>query len=80
MDEQEKPGWDPRVTKIFRKIINTSALGLSWLMAVATAGLYFKVGHFDGKPIWQPLLFYFLVAVSFWLLFRFLYKTWKDEM
>jgi len=35
-------GWDPEVTKYFRKIINTIFIGLLWLMAVLTAGLYYR--------------------------------------
>ena len=79
MDEQENPNWDPRVSKLFKKIINSVFLGLIWMLCVATAGLYFKLGYFNNGPSWQPILFYTIVAITMTLMGRYLYRTWKDE-
>lgn len=78
MDYKEGPGWEPRVTKVFRKIMSSVSIGLSWMIAVATAGLYFGLAYFDG-PAWQSILFFAIAGISFYFLLRFLYKTWKDE-
>ncbi len=79
MDEQENPGWDPRVSGLFKKILNSVFLGLIWMMAVATAGLYFKLGYFNNGPAWQPILFYTIVAITMALIGRYLYRIWKNE-
>lgn len=79
MDEQENPGWDPRISKLFKKILNSVFLGLIWMLMVATAGLYFKLGHVSSGHIWQPVIFYSLVAISMSALGIYLYRTWKDE-
>jgi hypothetical protein len=68
-------GWDPEVTKYFRKIINTIAYGLVWLMAVLTAGLYFKLGYHSN--ILYTILFYTGLAISLGFLIRYYYRIWK---
>jgi hypothetical protein len=67
-------GWDPEVKKFFLKIINTVSYGLLWMMACATAGLYFQLGYGRGM---YTVIFYLLMAITFLLLLRFFYKTWK---
>jgi hypothetical protein len=69
-------GWDPQVKKFFIKIINTVSYGLLWLMACATAGLYFQLGY--GRGIYT-VIFYLMMAITLFLLLRFFYKTWKKN-
>ena len=38
-------GWGPDVKKYLRKVLNTIAYGLLWLMAALTAGLYFGLAY-----------------------------------
>ena len=68
-------GWDPEVTKFFRKIINTIAYGLLWLMAVLTAGLYFELAY-HSKTVYV-VLFYTGLVISLGLLIRYYYRIWK---
>jgi len=70
--------WDPRVKQFFIKILNTIALGLSWIIAGAIAGLYFELGYTNGKPVIYTILFYIVMVSSLLLLIRYLYKIWKD--
>jgi membrane protein YdbS with pleckstrin-like domain len=70
--------WDPGVKKFFIKILNTIALGLSWIMASAIAGLYFELGYTNGKPVIYTIIFYTLMVISLLLLIRYLYKIWKN--
>jgi hypothetical protein len=70
-------GWDPQVSKFFRRILNSISLGLIWMMSCATAGLYFKLGHTHGQPIIYPILFYTIAVVTLFLLIRYLIKIWK---
>jgi len=74
-----QPNWDPGVKKFFVKILNSIALGLFWMMACATAGLYYELGYTNGKPVIYTLLFYAGMLISLFFLIRYLYKTWKSE-
>jgi FtsH-binding integral membrane protein len=71
-------GWDPEVKKYFRKILNSFGYGLLWMISCATAGIYFQLGYFSRRPVWQPILFYFLMLCSLGFFLRYMYKTWKD--
>lgn len=75
MDNQ--PNWDPEVKTFFVKILNSIALGLGWLMACATAGLYFELGYTNGKPVVYTILFYVIAAITLAMLIRYLVKKWK---
>ena len=68
-------GWDPDVKKFFRKILNTIATGLLWMMAVLTAGIYFGLAYHSNLV--YVTLFYVGFAVSLGLLLRYYYYLWK---
>jgi hypothetical protein len=68
-------GWDPEVKRFFRKIINSIAMGLLWLMSALTAGLYFGLAH-HSNPAYL-LLFYTGLATSLFFLIRYYYRTWR---
>jgi len=68
-------GWDPEVKKYFKKILNTIAIGLFWLMMVLTAGLYFRLAY-HGTLIYT-ILFYAAVLISLFFLIRYYYQIWK---
>ncbi len=72
-------GWDPDVKEFLLKILNSISLVLLWLIASATAGIYFELGYTNGKPLIYTIIFYTVMAVTLFLLLRRLYKTWKKE-
>jgi predicted membrane channel-forming protein YqfA (hemolysin III family) len=72
-------GWDPDIKEFLLKILNSISLVLLWLIACATAGIYFELGYANGKPIIYTIIFYIVMAVTLFLLLRQLYKTWKKE-
>jgi hypothetical protein len=74
-----QPNWDPEVKKFFLKILNSISLGLLWLMACATAGLYYELGYTNGKPVIYTILFYTGMLISLFFLIRYLYNTWKSD-
>jgi len=74
-----QPNWDPEVKKFFLKILNSISLGLFWLMACATAGLYYELGYTNGKPVIYTILFYAGMLISLFFLVRYLYNTWKSN-
>ena len=74
--EQEQ-GMDPDVKRFFQKIINTISLGLLWLLSVTTAGIYFRLGWQENKPLIYVILFYTGAVASFGFLLRYFYTTWK---
>jgi FtsH-binding integral membrane protein len=68
-------GWDPEVKKYFRKVLNSISLGLLWMMAMVTAGLYFELAY--GKGIYTIIFYVMLVASLVALLWKY-YKMWKS--
>lgn len=73
----EEPGWE-HVKKYFRKIMNSFALGLLWMLSAATTGFYFKLAVADEGLHWPNVVFYVLLAASFAGLLWYYYKTWKN--
>jgi hypothetical protein len=71
--------WDPDITKFFIKIANSISWGLLWMITTATAGIYFELGYSNGKPKIYTILFYIVSILTFLLLLRYLYKTWKQD-
>jgi len=72
-------GWDPDVKKYLRKVINSLSLGLLWLMASVTAGIYYELGYSSGKPVIYTVLFYAGMLFTLLLLLRYLRNTWKKK-
>jgi len=70
-------GWDPEVKKYFRKVLYSVMLGLSWMMASVTAGIYFHLGYFNSNPVLYPIIFYSCMLISLGLLLRWYYLTWR---
>jgi hypothetical protein len=71
-------GWDPDVKKFLLKILNTVSLVLFWMIACATAGIYFQLGYTSGKPVVYTIFFYAAMFITLTLLLRHLYKVWKN--
>ena len=73
------PNWDPDVKKFLLKVLNSVSLVLLWMMACATAGIYFELGYTNGTPLIYIILFYVGVLITLILLIRYLYNTWKSD-
>ena len=73
------PNWDPDVKKFLLKVLNSVSLVLLWMMACATAGIYFELGYTNSKPVIYTILFYSGMIISLLFLLLYLYKTWKKE-
>ena len=78
MDEFDRGGFDPQVTKFFKKIVSSFSFGMMWMLVMATAGLYFGLALVDDSVRWYNILFYLIFLVTLFLLIRFLYRTWKE--
>lgn len=70
-------GMGPDVRRFFQKIISTLSWGLLWLMTAATAGLYFRLGLPDERPVYAMVLYYVLAVVTLLFLLRYYYHLWK---
>lgn len=73
-----QPNWDPDVIKFLLKVLNSVSFVLLWMMSCVTAGIYFKLGYTNGKPVIYTILFYSCMGITLFLLIRYLYKKWKD--
>ena len=73
------PNWDPDVKKFLLRVLNSVSLVLLWMMASATAGIYYELGYTNGKPIIYTILFYAGMFITLALLIRYLYNKWKNS-
>lgn len=73
----EQRNWDPEVKQFFVNILNSIALGLSWMMACVIAGLYYELAYTNGKPLIYTILFYVIAVATLILLIRYLIKKWS---
>lgn len=78
MDEYES-GMDPEVKKYFKKIINSFFVGIFWMIAVATAGLFFNLAPIYNGIKWYNILFYAVAFISLLALIWYFYKVWHKE-
>ena len=78
MDEYNT-GMDPEVKKYFRKIMNSFSVGLIWMMTIATAGLFFRLGEIRNGIKWYNIFFYALFLLSFLALIFYFYKVWNKK-
>lgn len=69
--------WDPEVRDYFRKILNSIAWGLIWMIGCVIAGLYYQLAFFDNERIFSTIVFYVLMLTTLILLVRYLIKIWK---
>ena len=79
MDEYNH-GMDPEVKRYFKRIINSFSFASIWLLAVSTAGLFFRLAILKDGIRWYNILFYILAAVSLVMLLIYLYKTWSKKI
>ena len=75
----EETGMDPEVKRYFRKIMNSFAFGLLWMLTLSTAGLFFKLAYVEDHLRWYNIAFYVFCLVSFAALLWYYYHTWKDS-
>ncbi len=70
-------GWDPDVKKFLLKVLNSISLVLLWMLACATAGIYFELGYTSGKPVINSIIFYSVMAITLFFLVRYLIQLWN---
>ena len=70
-------GWDSGLKKFFIKVMNSVFLGVLWLIAGATAGIYFGLAYTAGKPVFSTIIFYVLLIATLAWLIRYYYRTWQ---
>ncbi len=70
---------EPNIVEFLVKILNSIAMTLAWIIAGATAGIYYELGYTNGKPLVYTILFYAGMLISLFFLIRYLFKKWKNE-
>jgi hypothetical protein len=78
MDEYNR-GMDPEIKRYFKKIINSFSFGALWLLVIATAGLFFRLGIAPNGMKWYNIVFYMIAGVSFIGLMYYYYKLWSKR-
>lgn len=79
MYDEKDVGMDPQLKRYFLKIMNSFVWGVIWLMFVTFFGLYFGLAYVQNG--WTPvnIIFYVIVGITFLLLLRYLYRSWKPQ-
>lgn len=70
-------GMEPEVQDFLKKIANSLAMVLLWMMANTVAGIKYQLAFFEDKPNWKNYIYYALVLVTLFLLVRYLRRKWK---
>lgn len=72
-------GWDPDIRQFFIRLLNGISITLIWALAAVTAGLYFELAIPGAHPAIVTIIFYIVLAVTFFLLVRSLYRKWYKK-
>ena len=79
MDEFSR-GMDPELKRYFKRIMNSFFIASFWLLAVSTAGLFFKLAILSNGIQWYNIVFYLLSAITLVMLLVYLYRTWSKKI
>lgn len=72
-------GWDPDIRQFFIRLLNGIARTLAWVIFAVTAGLYYEMAIPGRHALMLTLIFYMVLAVTFFLLVRYLYRNWHTK-
>lgn len=70
---------EPEAKLFLKKILLSVFLGLFWLLANMTIGIYFGLMIIDEKITAGNIFFYLFLLISLAALIWFYYKTWKKK-
>lgn len=68
---------EPEVQEFLKRIVNSIAMVLLWMMANTVAGIKYGLAFFEDRPSWKNYLYYALALISLVFLVRYLMKKWK---
>ena len=68
---------EPDVRAFLIKIVQSLSMGLVWLLANMSVGIYFGFAFFEGQPQLGNYIYYVVFLVSLILLIYYLKKKWK---
>lgn len=58
-------------------IMQTISMTLLWMLVNMTAGIYFNLAFFEGRPSLANVLYYIFFLITFTLLLLYFKKKWK---
>ena len=65
------------VKEFLIKIVQSISMGLVWLLANMSIGIYFGFAFFEGRPSLGNYIYYTLFILSLFALINYLQKKWK---
>lgn len=78
MDEYNQ-GMDPQVKIYFKKIMNSFAVGLLWMLVAGTLGLFFKLAIINKGWHWYNVLFYLFFFATLTCLLFYFHRIWRKK-
>ena len=70
-------GMEPEVTEFLKKIANSIAMVLLWMLVNTIVGIKYGLAFFEDKPSWQNYIYYAGAIITLLLVLRYLKKKWK---
>ncbi len=68
---------EPDVKEFLIKIVQSLSMGLVWLLANMSVGIYFGFAFFEGHPDLGNYIYYAVFVISLVLLILYLKRKWK---
>ena len=72
-----EPSGEIDLNKFFKKILNSIFFGMLWFIGGTTAGIYYELAFFNGKPVFFNVIYYACLIISLVFLIRYLVRIWK---
>lgn len=70
-------GMEPEVTEFLKRIANSIALVLLWMLANTVAGIKYGLMFYEDQPSWKNYVYYAAAIFTLVLIIRYLKKKWK---
>ena len=71
---------EPEIRDFLKTVLKTISAGMLFLIFHMTVGLYFNWAFYQENIRIGNIIYYFILAGSFFYMLFYLYKIWKDKL
>jgi hypothetical protein len=73
-------GMEPEIRDFLKTVLKTISAGMLFLIFHMTVGLYFNWAFYQENIRIGNIIYYFILAGSFFYMLFYLYNIWKDKL
>jgi NADH:ubiquinone oxidoreductase subunit 3 (subunit A) len=73
-------GMEPEIRDFLKTVLKTISAGMLFLIFHMTVGLYFNWAFYQENIRIGNIIYYFILAGSFFYILFYLYNIWKDKL